>query len=40
MIDPQVEKVFPREKRFEQVVLTKAIQQNIYTLPPEQGVRR
>lgn len=35
MIDPQVEKLFPLEKRFEQTILTKAIQEGVYTLPPK-----
>lgn len=38
MIDPQVEKLFPKEKKFEQVILTKAIQEGVYTLPPKQRV--
>jgi hypothetical protein len=39
MIDPQVERLFPSEKVFEQVTLTKAIQEGIYTLPPKQEIR-
>lgn len=39
MIDPNVEKTFPAEKAFEQVVLTKALREGIYTLPSEQKIR-
>lgn len=39
MIDPQVSKVFPREKKLEQIILTRAIQEGVYTLPPKQQVR-
>ena len=35
MIDPLVEKAFPNEKAFEQVVLTKAIEEGVYALPPK-----
>jgi hypothetical protein len=38
MIDPEVEKNFPKEKAFEHVILTKAIQEGIYTLPPRQQI--
>jgi hypothetical protein len=38
MIDPAVEMAFPKEKVFEEVVLTKAIQEGIYALPPEQKI--
>lgn len=39
MIDPAVDELSPKEKKFEQVILTKAIQEGIYTLPPEREVR-
>jgi len=39
MIDPQVERLFPKEKKFEQVTLTKAIQEGVYSLPSEQQIR-
>ena len=39
MIDPQVDKLFPEEKRFEQITLTRAIPEGIYTLPPKQEIR-
>ncbi len=38
MVDPAVEKAFPEEKAFEQKVLTTAIQEGIYALPPESKV--
>jgi hypothetical protein len=39
MIDPLVERTFPKEKANEQVILTRAIQERIYTLPPKQEIR-
>jgi hypothetical protein len=39
MVDPEVERLFPKEKAFEQVVLTETIQDGIYTLPPKQELR-
>ena len=39
MIDPLVEKVFPAEKTLEQSVLTRAIQEHIYTLPRKEPIR-
>ena len=38
MIDPQVEELFPTEKKLEQIILTKAIREGVYTLPPKQRV--
>jgi uncharacterized membrane protein len=38
MVDPLVERVFPEEKALEQRVLTRAIQEHIYTLPPKQSI--
>jgi hypothetical protein len=40
MIDPLVELTFPREKKWEQDVLTKAIQEGVYSLPPKQETPR
>jgi hypothetical protein len=39
MVDPEVERLFPEEKTLEQVILTKSIQEGIYTLPPPQEIR-
>lgn len=39
MIDPLAEARMPKEKKFEQVILTQAIQEHIYTLPPERRAR-
>jgi hypothetical protein len=38
MVDPEMERDFPKEKAFEQVILTKVIQKGIYNLPPEQKI--
>ena len=35
MIDPRIERSAPQEKAFEQGVLTEAIREKIYTLPPK-----
>ncbi len=40
MIDPLVEATFPKEKAIEQGILTRAIQEHIYTLPPKQEIRQ
>jgi hypothetical protein len=39
MIDPLVEKVAPAEKTIERNALTRAIQEHIYTLPPQQSIQ-
>jgi hypothetical protein len=39
MIDPVVAIVSPKEKDFEQAMLTNAIQKHIYTLPPKREIR-
>jgi hypothetical protein len=39
MIDPEVEKDIPSEKMLEQVILTRAIQEGVYALPPKQEIR-
>lgn len=39
MVDPLVDLLFPKEKAFEQVILSKSIQKNIYALPPKQETR-
>jgi hypothetical protein len=38
MVDPEVERLFPKEKAFEQAILTETIQDGIYTLPPKQEI--
>jgi hypothetical protein len=38
MVDPVMDKLYPEEKAAEQAILNKAIQEHIYTLPPEQNV--
>ena len=40
MIDPLVEKAFPNEKTFEQVVLTRAIEEGVYALPPKPEIHK
>jgi hypothetical protein len=40
MNDPRIEIIAPREKAYEQDVLTEAIQKRIYTLPPKQQTRQ
>jgi hypothetical protein len=39
MIDPLVERASPKEKAIEQTILTRAIQERIYALPPKQEIR-
>ena len=38
MVDPLVEETVPGEKAVEQAILTRAIQNHIYTLPPSQNI--
>ncbi len=39
LVDPIMESAFPKEKAVEQAILTKAIQEHIYALPPKQKIR-
>jgi hypothetical protein len=39
MIDPLVEVTVPREKALEQAILTRSIQNHIYTLPPKEEIQ-
>jgi hypothetical protein len=39
MIDPIVESIYPKEKLYERVTLTNAIQKHVYALPPKQAIR-
>jgi hypothetical protein len=36
--NPEVEQGVPKEKAFEQSMLTEAIQKGVYTLPPKQEI--
>jgi hypothetical protein len=38
MTNPEVERAFKKEKGFEQVTLTRAIKDGVYTLPPQQAI--
>jgi hypothetical protein len=40
MIDPEVDKYFPKERAFERVILTNAIQMGIYALPTDQTMNK
>jgi hypothetical protein len=39
MVDPLVDRLFPKEKAAAQAILNRAIQEDIYTLPPKQDIR-
>jgi hypothetical protein len=39
MINPEVERVAPEERMLEQVILSEAIEKQIYRLPPKQDTR-
>jgi hypothetical protein len=39
MVDPVAERAFPGEREIEMHILTRAIQQHIYSLPPKQEIR-